>query len=67
MKTNTKKLILTALFAALSCIATMSIRIPTPGTGGYITPEMPLSFSPEFFSMYMASLLPESVPACLTF
>ncbi|MEF2734113.1 MAG: ECF transporter S component, partial [Blautia sp.] len=36
MKTNTKKLILTALFAALSCIATMSIRIPTPGTGGYI-------------------------------
>ena len=38
MKTNTKKLILTALFAALSCIATMSIRIPTPGTGGYIHP-----------------------------
>ncbi len=38
MKTNTKKLMLTALFAALSCIATMSIRIPTPGTGGYIHP-----------------------------
>ena len=33
-----KKLILAALFAALSCVATMSIRIPTPGTGGYIHP-----------------------------
>ena len=35
---NLKKLILAALFAALSCVATMSIRIPTPGTGGYIHP-----------------------------
>ena len=38
MKSDTKKLILTALFAALSCAATMVIRIPTPGTGGYIHP-----------------------------
>lgn len=38
MKNNTKKWILTALFAALSCAATMSVRIPTPGTGGYIHP-----------------------------
>lgn len=38
MRTNTKKLILSALFAALACVATMSIRIPTPGTGGYIHP-----------------------------
>lgn len=38
MNNNLKKLILTALFAALSCVATMSIRIPTPGTGGYIHP-----------------------------
>lgn len=38
MNSNTKKIILTALFAALSCVATMSIRIPTPGTGGYIHP-----------------------------
>lgn len=38
MKSNTKKIILTALFAALVCVATMSIRIPTPGTGGYIHP-----------------------------
>ncbi len=35
---NTKKLVLTALFAALACVATMVIRIPTPGTGGYIHP-----------------------------
>ena len=33
---STKKLVLSALFAALACVATMSIRIPTPGTGGYI-------------------------------
>ncbi|MDD3339462.1 MAG: ECF transporter S component [Lachnospiraceae bacterium] len=33
-----KKLVLTALFAALACVATMAIRIPTPGTGGYIHP-----------------------------
>ncbi len=29
---------MTALFAALACVATMSIRIPTPGTNGYIHP-----------------------------
>ena len=38
MNNSLKKLILAALFAALSCVATMSIRIPTPGTGGYIHP-----------------------------
>jgi len=38
MKLNTKKLIMTALFAALSCVGTMIIRIPTPGTSGYIHP-----------------------------
>lgn len=35
---STKKLVFSALFAALACVATMSIRIPTPGTGGYIHP-----------------------------
>lgn len=35
---NTKKLVYGALFAALTCVATMSIHIPTPGTGGYIHP-----------------------------
>ena len=38
MKFQTKKLVLSALFMALTCVATMSIRIPTPGTGGYIHP-----------------------------
>lgn len=36
--THTKKLVTAALFAALVCTATMSIRIPTPGTGGYVHP-----------------------------
>ncbi len=38
MNSNLKKIVTTALFAALACAATMSIRIPTPGTGGYIHP-----------------------------
>lgn len=38
MNINLKKIVMTALFAALACVATMSIRIPTPGTGGYIHP-----------------------------
>lgn len=33
-----KRLVLAALFAALACVATMSIRIPTPGTNGYVHP-----------------------------
>lgn len=35
---NLKRLVLAALFAALACVATMSIRIPTLGTNGYIHP-----------------------------
>ena len=31
--TKTKKLVLTSLFAALTCVATMIIRIPTPMNG----------------------------------
>ena len=38
MNSNLKKVVTTALFAALACVATMSIRIPTPGTSGYIHP-----------------------------
>lgn len=38
MNSNLKKLVMTALFAALACVATMAIQIPTPGTGGYIHP-----------------------------
>lgn len=36
MNRQTKSLVLAALFTALCCIATMVIKIPTPGTGGYI-------------------------------
>lgn len=38
MNSNLKKMVIAALFAALACVATMSIRIPTPGTSGYIHP-----------------------------
>ena len=38
MDLKLKKIIMTALIAALACVATMSIRIPTPGTQGYIHP-----------------------------
>ena len=33
--TSTFKIVLTALFAALICVATMLIQIPIPATGGY--------------------------------
>lgn len=35
---NVRKLTLTALFIALTCVATFIIRIPIVGTGGYIHP-----------------------------
>ncbi len=38
MKYDLKKMVMAALLAAFACVATMSIRIPTPGTGGYIHP-----------------------------
>lgn len=38
MNSNLKKIVLAALMAAFACVATMSIRIPTPGTSGYIHP-----------------------------
>ena len=38
MDSKLRKIVMAALFAAFACVATMSIRIPTPGTGGYIHP-----------------------------
>ena len=38
MNSKLKKIVMAALLAAFACVATMSIRIPTPGTGGYIHP-----------------------------
>ncbi len=35
---NLKKIVMSALLAALTCAATFAIRIPTPGTLGYIHP-----------------------------
>ncbi len=35
---KTNRLVMAALFAALTCAATMVVRIPIPGTGGYIHP-----------------------------
>ncbi len=35
---RTRVMVRTAMFAALTCIATFIIKIPTPGTGGYIHP-----------------------------
>ncbi|MBQ8278650.1 MAG: ECF transporter S component [Roseburia sp.] len=31
-----KKMTISALFMALTCVATMIIKLPTPGTGGYV-------------------------------
>lgn len=38
MNSKLKRIVTAALFAALACVATMSVRIPTPGTSGYIHP-----------------------------
>lgn len=38
MRKDTKKLVMSALFAALACIATMIIKIPIPAANGYIHP-----------------------------
>ena len=35
-KISLKKMVLTALFAALTCVATMLIEIPMPATQGYV-------------------------------
>ena len=35
---STYQIVLTALFAALICVATMLVQIPIPATGGYATP-----------------------------
>lgn len=36
MNTKTSKLVMASMFTALTCIATMIIRIPTFGTNGYV-------------------------------
>lgn len=36
MNKNLTRLVLTALFAAMTCVATMIIKVPTVGTNGYV-------------------------------
>lgn len=36
MKTKVQKTVISAMFAALACVATMVIKIPVPATNGYI-------------------------------
>lgn len=36
--TKLQRIVFTSLFTALVCVSTIAIRIPTPGTGGYIHP-----------------------------
>lgn len=37
-KHSVRQVVLAAVMGALTCAATMAIRIPTPGTGGYVHP-----------------------------
>ena len=67
MNSNLKKIVMTALFAALACVATMSIRIPTPGTGGYIHPgDAIVILSGVVLGPVMDCWQPVSVPQCQT-
>ena len=45
-----KKLVMAALFAALACVATMSIKIPTLEQADIFTQVMRLLFLPALFS-----------------
>ena len=42
MKSGVKKIVMTALFAALACAATMAIRIPTPAPAATFIRVTPL-------------------------
>lgn len=67
MNSNLKKIVMTALFAALACVATMSIRIPTPGTGGYIHPgDAIVILSGVVLGPSYGLLAAVSVPQCQT-
>lgn len=62
---STKKLVFAALFAALVCAATMSIRIPTPGTGGYIHPGDALVILCGIFLNPASAFLAAGIGSCL--
>ena len=62
---STKKLVLAAAFAALCCVATMAIRIPTPGTGGYIHPGDAVVILSGIFLDPATALLAAGIGSCL--
>lgn len=62
---STKKLVLSALFAALACVATMSVRIPTPGTGGYIHPGDAIVILCGIFLDPGAAFLAAGIGSCM--
>ena len=63
---KTKKLIFAALFAALTCVATMIIKVPTP-TMGYIHPGDSIVLLSGFLDHFMADLQPVLVLCSLTY
>ena len=62
---STKKLVLSALFAALACVATMSIHIPTPGTGGYIHPGDAIVILCGVFLDPVSAFLAAGIGSCM--
>ena len=62
---STKKLVLAELFAALACVATMSIRIPTPGTGGYIHPGDAIVILCGIFLDPVTAFLAAGIGSCM--
>lgn len=62
---KTKTMVMTALFAALACVATMAIRIPTPGTGGYIHPGDAIVILCGIFLNPAAAFLAAGLGSCM--
>lgn len=62
---HTKKMVFTALFAALTCVATLSLRIPTPGTSGYIHPGDAVVILSGVFLNPAAAFLAAGIGSCL--
>ena len=66
MRNNSvKNLAAAALFAALSCVFTMAIRIPTPGTGGYIHPGDAAVILSGIFLDPVAAFLAAGIGSCM--
>lgn len=63
---TTKKLVISALFAALTCAATMAVRIPTPGTGGYIHPGDAVVILCGIFLNPVSAFLTAGIGSCMS-